>query len=233
MKKPLSKDIGYHNSNLDASINRLVKGQSYKNLSTVWITPTRGQLKPKVVSSWLSLQKPMNQPFFGPIFMEGMEVGEAYQKAFELILDNAELSKFKYILTIEEDNIPPTDGLLKLYEAIQMGYDGVGGLYWTKGENGQPMCYGDPAVMPRNFVPQAPRVDTVQHCNGLGMGFNLYKMEMFKKMPRPWFRTVQEKGACFSQDLWFYNNAGAAGFKFACDTRVKVGHLDVNSGMVW
>lgn len=86
-------EVGYHNANLDASVQRLVKGGSYKNQSTIWITPTRGQLKPKIVASWMAIQKPMNQPFFGPIFMEGMEVGEAYQKAFEMVLDNAELSK--------------------------------------------------------------------------------------------------------------------------------------------
>lgn len=235
IQRALQQDsnAGYHNANLEASVQRLVKGQTYKDLSTVWITPTRGQLKPKVVSSWLALQRPMNQPFFGPIFLEGMEVGEAYQKGFEMVLDHPDLSKWKYILTVEEDNLPPPDGILKLYEAIQKGYDAVGGLYWTKGEGGQPMIYGNPSVMPRNMVPQVPQVDTVQHCNGLGMGFNLYKMEMFKKMPRPWFRTVQEKGASFSQDLWFYNNAAGFGFKFACDTRVKVGHLDVNTGMVW
>jgi hypothetical protein len=227
------QEIGYHNSNLDASINRLVRGQTYKDLSTVWLTPTRGTLKPKVVSSWMSLIRPMNQPFLGPIFVENDEVGCAYQKAFELVLDNPELSKWKYILTVEEDNLPPSDGLLKLYESIEMGYDAVGGLYWTKGEGGQPMIYGDPKVMPRNFVPQPPIPDTVQHCNGLGMGFNLYKIEMFKKMPRPWFKTIQGAQGQFTQDLWFYNNANAAGFKFACDTRVKVGHLDTNTGMVW
>jgi hypothetical protein len=225
-------DVGYHNSNLDSSVERLVKGASYKNLSTVWVTPTRGTLKTKVVNSWMSLMRPMNQPFLGPIFFENMEVGQAYQKAFETVLDHPELSKWKYILTVEEDNLPPVDGLLKLYESIQE-YDGVGGLYWTKGEAGQPMIYGDPKVMPRNFIPQVPKPDTIQHCNGLGMGFNLFRMEIFKKMPRPWFKTVQEPGKGFTQDLWFFNNAAAAGFKFACDTRVKVGHLDVTTDRVW
>ena len=226
-------NVGYHNSDLNASVQRLIKGQTYRDLSTVWITPTRGQIKPKVISSWMALQRPMNQPFYGPLFFEGDEVGVAFQKGFETVLDHPELSKWKYILTVEEDNLPPSDGILKLYEAIQQGYDAVGGIYWTKGAGGQPMIYGDPRIMPRNFVPQKPIPDTVQHCNGLGMGFNLYKIDMFKKMPRPWFRTVQEPGKAFTQDLWFYNNAGAAGFKFACHTGCKVGHLDVNTGQVW
>src|SRR5439155_14163954 len=97
-----------------------------------------------------------NQQFIGPIFGENDEVGVAYQKLFDMILGHPELSKWKYILTVEEDNLPPQMGLLKLYESIEQGYDVVGGLYWVKGETGQPMIYGDPKVMPRNFVPQVP-----------------------------------------------------------------------------
>jgi hypothetical protein len=226
---------GFHNKNLDQSIARLQRGQTYRNLSTVWITVTRGVLKTKVVSSWMAMMKPMNQPFFGPIFIENEEVGTGYQKAFEMVLDHPELSKWKYILTVEEDNLPPQDGLMKLYESIEK-YDVVGGLYWTKGEQGQPMIYGDPAVMPRNFVPQLPRPDTVQHCNGLGMGFNLWKIDSFKTklkdMPKPYFRTVQEIGKGFTQDLFFFNESAKYGIKVACDTRVKVGHL-AEDGMVW
>lgn len=228
-------DVGYHNRHLDESVKRLQRGNTYANLSTVWITPTRGTIKAKVISSWMALQRPMNQPFFGPIFLENMEVGEAYQQGFDMILNHPELSKWKYILTVEEDNIPPGDGLLNLYESIG-DYDVVAGLYWTKGRGGQPMIYGSPSVMPRNFVPQVPIPDSVQHCNGLGMGFNLWKIDTFKKklkdMPKPWFKTVQEKGKSFSQDLWFYNEAARYGFKCACDTRCKVGHV-ADDGTVW
>jgi len=184
----------------------------------------------------MALMRPMNQPFVGPIFIEGDEVGIAYQKAFDMVLEHPELRKFKYVLTVEEDNLPPSDGLMKLYESIEKGYDCIGALYWTKGEAGQPMIYGDVNVMPRNFVPQVPRPDALQPCNGLGMGFNLWRLESFQivldRMPKPWFKTVQEKGQQFTQDLWFYNEAAKHGFRVACDTRVKVGHLD-EKGIVW
>jgi hypothetical protein len=236
-KKNIEENVGYHNARLEASIERLHKGNTYRNLSTIWITPTRGTLKPKVVSSWLSLIRPMNQPFVGPIFIEQDEVGIAYDKMFEMILNDPELSKFKYILTVEEDNIPPPDGLMKLYESIEKGYDCVGGLYWTKGDFGQPMIYGNVNTMPRNFVPQVPIPDALQPCNGLGMGFNLWRIESFKKklkdMPKPWFKTVQEKGEQFTQDLWFYNNAAKYGYKVACSTNVKVGHMDLQTGQIW
>lgn len=235
-KEFIEKTDGWHNDNMDSSIERIIKGNTYRDLSTIWITPTRGTLKCKVVSSWMAVMRPMNQPFLGPLFIEGDEVGVAYQKGFEMILDNPELSKWKYILTVEEDNLPPQDGVFKLYESIEKGYDCVAGIYWTKGEAGQPMIYGNPSIMPRNFAPQAPLKEQLQHCNGLGMGFNLWRIdslkEKLKDMPKPWFKTVQEKGNQFTQDLWFYNEAAKHGFKVACDTRVKVGHLD-NNGIVW
>jgi len=188
------------------------------------------------VSSWIGLMRPMNQPFLGPLFFEEDEVGVAYQKAFDMILAHPELSKWKYVLTVEEDNLPPTDGLMKLYESIDQGYDYVGALYWTKFENGQPMIYGDPKVMPRNFVPQVPQPETIQPCNGSGMGFGLWSIkslrEKLKDLPKPWFKTVQEKNSQFTQDLWFFNEAAKYGFQIAVDTRVKVGHLDGN-GIVW
>ncbi len=228
-------DTGYNNGQFDQSTARLMRGNTYRDLSTVWVTPTRGTLQPRVVSSWMALMRPMNQPFLGPLFIEQDEVGIAYQKMFDMVLEHPELSKWKYILTCEDDNLPPPDGLLKLYESIER-FDCVAGLYWTKGESGQPMIYGDVHSMPRNFVPQVPQPDTLQPCNGLGMGFNLWKIASFKRklkdMPKPWFKTVQRKDAQFTQDLWFYNQAAMHGYKVACDTRIKVGHID-EKGIVW
>jgi len=229
---------GYANDNLDQTIQRIHKGQTYRDLSTVWITPTRGSIACKVVSNWMGLMRPMNQQVVGPVFFEGDEVGVAYSKAFDWVLSDPNLAKFKFILTVEEDNLIPADGLLKLYESI-VDYDCVAGLYFTKGsvEQSQPMIYGDPNVMPKNFIPQVPWINKVQPCNGLGQGFNLWKIDSLRKklkdLPKPWFKTIQELGRAYTQDLWFYQEAGKYGFKVACDTRVKVGHLDAQTGMVW
>ena len=151
---------GYHNRDIDISANRLEEAKTYRDLSTIIICPTRGQIPAKVVQSWMGLMRPMNQKVIGPLFAIGMEVGAAYNSMIENIINNPELSKWKYILTIEEDNMPPADGLLKLYESMDQ-YDVVQGLYWTKGEGGQPMIYGDPKIVPKNFIPQKPIKDTV------------------------------------------------------------------------
>lgn len=232
-------NLGIHNADLAASAERLNTGKTYRDLSTVIVCPTRGTIPDRVVQSWMALIRPMNQRVIGPLFIRGYEVGDAYNIAVNMILSHPDLSNWKYMLTIEEDNLPPPDGLLKLYESMDT-YDVVGGLYWTKGEGGQPMIYGDPAVQPLNFIPQVPKPDTVQAANGLGMGFNLWKIDMFKdeKIPRPWFVTAQSftpgVGAKqYTQDLYFFERAGQAGYTFACDTRVKVGHLDPQTDVVW
>jgi hypothetical protein len=232
-------NLGLHNADLAASVERLNKSKTYQDLSTIIVCPTRGMIPDRVVQSWMGMIRPMNQKIIGPLFIRGYEVGQAYNMAVEMILSNPELSKWKYMLTIEEDNLPPPDGMIKLYESMEK-YDVVGGLYWTKGEGGQPMIYGDPTVEPINFIPQKPLPDTVQQARGLGMGFNLFKIEMFKdeRLKKPWFETKNEfipgVGAkVYTQDLYFYENAGKLGYTFACDTRVRVGHLDPQSDVVW
>ncbi|MFA6135858.1 MAG: hypothetical protein WC705_00615 [Candidatus Paceibacterota bacterium] len=228
---------GVNNANILQSVERLEKGKGYRDLSTICIVPTRGLISAKVTQAWMGLIAPMNQKFTR-IFMIGMEVGEAYNAAIETILDNPDLSNWKYVLTLEEDNIPPPDGLIKLYENID-DYAALGGLYWTKGEGGQPMIYGDPEDKELNFRPQMP-VKDIQECNGLGMGFTLFKLDLFKdvKIEKPWFKTCQEwdsqKGCkVYTQDLYFFEKIKKLSYKVACDTRVKVGHYSFEQDIVW
>jgi len=70
------------------------------------------------------------------------------------------------------------------------------------------------------------------------MGFTLFKLSIFKKLPKPWFVTKQEwnpqSGACgFTQDLYAFSNMAKLGIRVACDTRVKVAHLDIENDMAW
>jgi hypothetical protein len=154
------------------------------------------------------------------------------------MLEDPELSQMKYVLTLEDDNMPPPRGLLKLYESAHK-YAAVGGLYWSKGDDGWPMIYGRPGGEPM-FAPQPPEPDTVQECNGLGMGFTLFRMEVFRdeRVARPWFKTLQGNSASgepwlISQDLYFFQRLRDLGYQVACDTRVKVGHYDIRTDVVW
>lgn len=231
---------GRHNADLEAAAARITAGKAYRDVSTVCVIPTRGMIPARVVESWWGLINPMNQPFIR-IMVRGMEVGDAYNAAIEMILAHEQLSKWKYVLTLEEDNMPPPDGLLRLIEAMneERHYAAIGGLYWTKGEGGQPMIYGNPAGI-IDFAPQVPVPDAVQECNGLGMGFTLFDLDVFRdeRIPRPWFKTVAEwspetGGQVGTQDLYFFKHAREAGYRVASDNRVRVGHYDHKEDMIW
>jgi len=227
--------VGKNNTNLEETIRRVERSNMYKDNSTVIICPTRGTFPTRVVQSWMKMQRPMNQTVAGPIFAESMRVDVAYETLIDYILSNDYLSKFKYVLTIEEDNLPPTDGLIKMYEDMDE-YDVVGGLYWSKGEDAFPMIFGNPED-PVDFKPQTPVMNSLQRANGLGMGFNLFKLDMFRNIPKPWFKTVQEKveGVDISntQDIYFYKKAAKYGYKFACNTNILVGHYDSRTDIVY
>ena len=228
---------GMHNDNLEQSIERVDKSKMYEDLSTIIICPTRGTFPTRVVQSWMKLLKPMNQLVAGPIFAECMKVDAAYNSLIEYILTNDYLKNFKYVLTIEEDNMPPSDGLLKLYKSMDE-YDVVGGLYWSKSPNGFPMMFGNPEIGPLDSAPQTPKSGELVHVNALGMGFNLFKLDMFKKIPGPWFKTVEEVSADgtvhqMTQDFSFYRKAAEYGYKFACDSNIRVGHYASKDDIIW
>lgn len=164
----------------DDNFKRLNADKSFKDLSTVIITPVRGDRKETgekecphcgepveydtviangfsapVLDSWRRLIKPMNHPVYD-LLVEGMEVGDAYEQAVENVLAHPQLRKCKYILFLEDDVVlpymPGTSGpLWQLYERLAEGWDVVSGLYWTKGEVNRPLIFGDPTLGTDNF----------------------------------------------------------------------------------
>lgn len=233
---------GINNADIKKAQDRLRKGGQYHDLSTVIVCPTRGVIPARVVESWMQLMRPMNNKVYGPIFVQGAEVGAAYETAVEMIL-GSQLAEWKYVLTIEEDNMPPADGLLRLYESICQcpklcgdHYGAVGGLYWTKGEGtGQPMIYGNPKGI-LSFEPQVPLPGRVQECNGLGMGFTLFRLDVFRDtaIERPWFKSIQSvTEGQGTQDLYFFSRMRKAGYRLASDNRVLVGHYSLEEDRVY
>jgi hypothetical protein len=223
---------GSHNADLDATYTRLTKEGAYKDLSTIMLVPAFGQVPTKVVASWMNMCSPPNAKFVR-MWALGMEVGSAFSYSIEQILAHPELSKYKYLLTVEHDNTPPPDGLVKLLTAMESNqqYSCIGGLYFTKGPGGQPQIWGDPKDPVLNFRPQRPDPNGgIVECTGTGMGFNLWRLDMFKdpEIPKPWFRTLTgESGeGVMTQDLYFWKNARQHGYRCAIDCSVRVGHYD-------
>lgn len=223
-----------------------IPGTTYKDNSTAIIIPTRGTIHWKVVERWQGLIGPMNQKR-AMLFATGDEVGQAYNRMIEFILAHPELSKWKYVLTLEDDNLPPPDAQIRLLESIEAtGVDAMSGIYFTKGDVNMPMAYGDPGEFARtgvlDFKPRDVRAAVQQghimEVNGIAMGCALWRMDLFRQVPGPWFVTVADfvpgQGTkAFTQDLYFCERAKRVGKRFAVDFRVRVGHLDINTGVVY
>jgi hypothetical protein len=223
-----------------------IAGSTYKDSSTVIVIPTRGNMSHRFVSALLGLISPMNQKR-AILFSSGHEVGESYNAMIHSILANPELSKWKYVMTIEDDNLIPPEAHIRLLESIEFGkFDAVSGLYFTKGDHNMPMAYGDPQeyaqtkvldFRPRD-VREALRAGQIMPVNGIAMGCALWRMSLYKEIPPPWYQTVADvvpgKGTqVFTQDLHFCQTAVQRGKRFAVDLRVRVGHLDIGSGQVF
>lgn len=217
----------------------VVPRSSYRDTSMVVIIPSRDEwLHKRFVEHLNAIQWPMNQRR-ALFHITGAEVGEAYTQHIEQVLQHPELSRWKYVLTIEDDMLVPPDCVTKLCEAIELGpFDAVGGLYVTKSDDlPMPQCYGDPVeyeqtgvldFRPRDMI-AAMRRGAIVPCNGIAMGCSLYRMDLFRQLPAPWFVTNPSN----TQDLYFCANARRVGKTFAVDTRVRAGHMDFTTGKVY
>lgn len=229
---------GRHNEDIEGSYQRVIKDIRYARdrARIVVIIPAINSIPAQVVLSHWSLIFPPNQPSYR-ILAIGHEVGQAFSNTFQGVIEHPELGQWEYILTIEHDNVPPSDGVIQLVKSMieHPEYAAIGGLYWTKGEGGMPQIWGDPKDPILNYRPQPPLLDQVQECNGLGMGFTLYRTKMFrdKKLRRPFFVTRAGKDGVGTQDLYFCEDAKKHGYRFAVDTRVKVGHFDPITEITW
>jgi hypothetical protein len=237
MGNVISTDFaGSHAKDLAKTGARLMKGASWKKQRIISIIPAGESIPTRVYLSHVNLAFPPNNGAYR-LVAQGLEVGHAYSSCIESILADKELSKWEYILTIEHDNCPPWDGVLRLVEAMEEHpeYACISGLYFTKGPLGVAQIWGDPKDTVLNFRPQVPVDGQIVECCGTGMGFALWRLSMFKdeKLRRPWFVTSTQAGGLSTQDLYFWADARKHGYRCAVDCRVKVGHYDQASDYMW
>ena len=245
------------------SLEKQKKQITYRDCSSSILMPSRGMIHVKVMRAQFQLLQhwPMNQKKvnFDAI---GMEVGAAYQYLTEQALEHSYTRNFPFVITMEDDNLPPIDGAEKLFDAIHTcvdcgeeiiasswecpnghrGLDGVSGLYYAKVDPPIAMAFGDPKSEELEFRPrqvaEAVEAGQVIEVNGIANGFSVFRAEMFRKLPKPWWRTTNgtekdEDGAA-TQDLRFCRMAKEQlGSRFAVHCGVKVGHLDINSGEIF
>jgi hypothetical protein len=227
---------GVNNADIHGTRARLIRGASWKRQRIIVILPAAAMIPSKVALSHWNLAFPPNNGVLR-ILAEGLEVGDAYSQAIDSILAHPDLSQWEYVLTLEHDNMPPADGVIKLLEQMEAHPElaCIGGLYFTKGEAGVAQIWGDPTDPVVNFRPRVPVPGQLVECCGTGMGFNLFRLSMFKdaRLRKPWFKTIAGKEGCATQDLHFWGDARKYGYRCAIDCSVLVGHHDHTTGITW
>ena len=223
------------------SVARFDRASEWKKSRVISITPAAEDIPVKVALTHWNLVFPPNQNCVR-VAAQGMEVGKAYDNTIKAVLAHPAFTDFEFILTIEHDNTPPHDGLLKLIDAMHAHpvLSCISGLYFIKGLGGYPQIWGDPSDKELNFRPQRPDLSgNLVECQGTGMGFALWRTSMFKEMLKNeklegrLFETVEGTLGMATQDLSFWTKARPLGYRCAVHCGVKVGHYEKETDTVW
>ena len=64
-------------------------------------------------------------------------------------------------------------------------------------------------------------------CDATGTGCICFDMDVFRKLPRPWFRFQKNpaNGMVIGEDIGLCQDLKAAGYKIMVDTSIQIGHL--------
>lgn len=140
-----------------------------------------------------------------------------------LIVDFAIEHKFDYILWADSDMIFPKDTFLKLMKHEK---DIVSGVYAYKLLNNKNAVAKRFAPGKEDFYEDIPLKEIREEnklikVDGVGFGCVLTKVDIFKKIEKPWFVYDPEMG----EDIYFCRKAQFAGYKIFLDTSIKCGHV--------
>ena len=223
-KKILSAEI-----NLEKTLG-IPLNVNFKDIRTLIGTPTRGLLSAHWILSFLKQSHPVNTSIDYK-FIIGKDVDTARNElAQEAIKLGAE-----YLIFIDDDVIIPPNTITKLTNLADQGKDIVGGVYYTKQIPPEPLIFkGRGTGCFKNWKIG----EIIENVDGVGMGLTLLRTEIFKKIKKPWFKTIESsrkltsEGNLFysvDESLYFCNKAISKGFQINVDTSIQGIHFDHKS----
>jgi hypothetical protein len=148
--------------------------------------------------------------------VHGRTIDDAYDYAVQQAMeDNAD-----FLITIEDDTFPQQDAIIRLLDyALNNEKTVFGGWYPKRSHPRQ----GTAIVQKkgkRQFLDDS--IPGLHDVYTIPMGCTIYPMELFYKIPRPWFVTTN----VMTQDSFFSQLAREAGYKLVVDTEIKCKHID-------
>ena len=162
--------------------------------------------------------------------------GKPVDEARNQIVKNAMDWKAKYLFFWDDDVAIPPFAVRKLMYDLEQADDDVmvaGGIYCSKEDYPAPMVFKENGNGPYWRWKQ----NEVFECEGIGTGCMMIRMEVFKHLAEPWFKTVDEAPEPGSEvimrrvtdDLYFCKKVTEAGFKIVGDGSILCIHWDYSS----
>lgn len=158
--------------------------------------------------------------------------------------DEAVLAAMKleasHILFLDADMTWPSDLLARMLAHHHRGI--VSGLYFLKRWPHSPVALRDGTYNPvdkqtdYHYDYAAPGTTDLRREQLIGMGCALVPMEVFRRMPRPWFAYQQNLDgmSVVTEDVWFCQQAAALGVPIWLDPTIVCRHLGVQHiDMAW
>jgi len=149
-----------------------------------------------------------------------MEVGTVLDRARNELVKKALQRKADYIWFIDSDSIIPKDAFKKL---LNLNADIASGVYFVKTRPYVPVMRKE--IEGKLYFMELIDFNRVYEADGIGLGCCLIRADVFKKLPKPWFKFEWKEGERqLSEDLYFCRLARKHGFKILVDTGIVVGH---------
>lgn len=209
------------------------------NFSTKVVCATRGAIDFRVCASWMALEDPEGFPRSW-LFAGGAVPLE--QKLTDAI-DVALRQNFKFILTVDDDALPPPSAHLHLLNSIG-NYDAIAGLAFKKelGPKGERFPVFWSPAWGTSPAPTTAKPGDLRNFHGIqestivGTHFTLWRTSIFRDVPKPWFTPTIDpvtRRYIVAEDEFFCTKARAHGKRVAVDFSLSVGHLDTKTGQVF
>ena len=192
--------------------------------------PSLGETSLKWAGAMLTLLWPSGV-LCHPLLCLNEPVAEAREKLVEMALALSPTPKF--LLFIGDDMLPPPGAAQELYGAMRVPAlyakaAGVSALYYSKSKISAPVAWR--GNIPVRDLPS----DAMLEVSGVGLDFCILRTDMFARLDRPWFETVQTEHSRLTEDAYFWNKVRACShLRPYVATSLRVGHFEHNSGHVY
>ncbi len=174
------------------------------------------QVPVQFVESLLQLRRP---PVFEVRFVRDGMLEQMRNRLVEMALEDG----FSHLFMLDVDMLYPANSLLDL---IRTDVDIVCGLACRRIAPHVPVCL-QPTDERFVFQVQVPEERGLLKCGAVGGGGTLVKTDVYRGMEPPWysFHHRMPDGNQVSEDLYFCQLAGEAGFGVYCRTDIVYPHL--------